>query len=70
MSKKFEILIFTASKGVYANAVIEKIDPHGLHITRSLFRESCIQKGKVYVKDLRIFKNRSLKDLIIVDNCC
>lgn len=70
MSSLFEIVIFTASKEVYANPVLKKLDPTSSFIIKSLFRENCCQKGKVYVKDLRIFKNRSLKDIILVDNSC
>jgi len=34
-----------------------------------LYREHCIKSDdNVYIKDLRVFKGRDLKDLIIVDN--
>jgi TFIIF-interacting CTD phosphatase-like protein len=33
-----------------------------------LYRESCIPKEGRYIKDLRIIKNRNLKDIVIVDN--
>jgi hypothetical protein len=34
-----------------------------------LYREHCIKtEDNVYIKDLRVFKNRDLKDMIIVDN--
>lgn len=70
MSELYEIIIFTASKGVYANSVVRKLDPEGKYITKCLFRESCVIKKKLFIKDLRIFRNRDPKDIVIVDNCC
>ena len=37
-------------------------------IDHTLFRSHCIQRDNHYVKDLRIFKNRDLRRLVIVDN--
>lgn len=70
MSEHYEIVIFTASRSVYANEVINKLDPHNKYIFKRLFREHCIYKNKIYIKDLRIFKNREMKNIVIVDNCC
>ena len=34
-----------------------------------MYRDSCIKTEEgVYIKDLRIIKNRKLKDLVIIDN--
>lgn len=48
------------------------LDPTGELIQHRLFRDSCIQVDadgtSIYVKDLRILKNRSLEDIVIVDN--
>ncbi|EAS07878.1 NLI interacting factor-like phosphatase (macronuclear) [Tetrahymena thermophila SB210] len=70
MSHLYEIVIFTASRSVYANEVINKLDPQNKFIFKRLFRENCIYKNRIYIKDLRIFKNRDIKNLVIVDNCC
>ncbi|KAL4491319.1 hypothetical protein ABPG72_021705 [Tetrahymena utriculariae] len=70
MSHLYEIVIFTASRSIYANEVINKLDPQNKFIFKRLFRENCIYKNKIYIKDLRIFKNRDIKNLVIVDNCC
>ena len=68
MSEFFEIIIFTASHGCYANVVLDFLDPDGLYIQHRLFRESCIQTPEgIYVKDLRVI-NRDLKNMVIVDN--
>jgi len=69
MSKHFEVVIFTASHGCYANVVLDYLDPNHEYIQHRLFRDNCIQtKEGIYIKDLRIFKGRNLKEIILVDN--
>ena len=61
--------MFTASHKWYADVILDYIDPENKYFQHRLYREHCIPtKDNVYIKDLRIFKNRDLKDLIIVDN--
>lgn len=67
-NKHFEVAVFTASHEGYANNVINYIDPTGELIQHRFFRHHCILQDDVYVKDLRIFKNVHLKDILIVDN--
>jgi len=47
---------------------LELLDPEEKYIAHRLYRDSCITKGKFYLKDLRIFKNRNIETIIIVDN--
>ncbi|OMJ88035.1 hypothetical protein SteCoe_10105 [Stentor coeruleus] len=68
VNKEFEIFVFTASHPCYANVVLDYIDPNKELIHQRFFRDSCVNMGGVFIKDLRIFANRNLKDLIIVDN--
>lgn len=71
LSKFFEIVIFTASHSCYANSILNLLDPNHEYITFRLFRESCIEiEDGIFVKDLRIFGNRNLDELLIVDNAC
>ena len=44
------------------------IDPEGKLIDYRLYRDKCICKNGHFVKDLRIFKNRDIKNMVIVDN--
>ena len=67
MSQYYEIVVFTAATSDYANAILDYIDPNN-NISHRLFRENCIKTDHGYIKDLRIFINRNIKDLIIVDN--
>jgi len=62
----YEVVVFTASLGVYGKLVLGKIDIKGL-IPHKLYRDSCtVVKGGI-VKDLTNL-GRDLKDVIIVDN--
>ena len=69
VSQKWEIGIFTASKSIYANAILQKIDPESKFINFRLFKKNCYRDTKNrLIKDLKILKNRDLKDIILVDN--
>jgi CTD small phosphatase-like protein 2 len=69
MSKIYEIIIFTASSKDYAEAAVKKIDPDSNYIDFVLVRDDCmVTRNGFYLKDLRILKDRNLKDIIIVDN--
>jgi len=69
LSQHFEIIVFTASHGCYANVVLDYLDPKQQYIHHRLFRENCVvtEEG-IYIKDLRVFANRNLQDVVIVDN--
>lgn len=64
----YEVVVFTASEERYARAIINYLDPDGNIFDHCLFQNSCINVNGFWVKDLRIFMNRKMKDLIIVDN--
>ena len=67
-SKDFEVIVFTASQQCYADAVLDYLDPERRLIHHRLYRDNCLIVGGVFIKDLRIFSNRRLQDLVIVDN--
>ena len=66
MSKRYEIVIFTASLSKYADPLLDIIDKKGFCPFR-LFREHCTLINTSFVKDLKRL-GRDLKDIIIVDN--
>ena len=69
VNQHFEVIVFTASNKGYADVVLDHIDPDHKLIQHRVYRDNCVKtKGNIYIKDLRIFKNRDLKDMIIVDN--
>jgi CTD small phosphatase-like protein 2 len=65
----YNIFIFTASSYAYASAILGYLDPTSSLIQGFLSRNNCLQtKNGFYIKDLRIIKNRELKNTLIVDN--
>ena len=61
--------MFTASHQAYADAILDYIDPNNEYIQARLYRQHCFLTSEgYYVKDLRIFGDRDLKDVVIVDN--
>ena len=67
-AKFFEVIVFTASHQIYADSVLDYLDPQGQLIHHRLYRENCIPVKGAYIKDLRILKDRKLKNIAIVDN--
>jgi len=66
MRDLYEIVIFTASLSLYADPLLDMIDPSSC-ITYRLFRDHCTLYNNTFVKDLSIL-GRNLKDVMIVDN--
>ena len=66
MSKRFELVIFTASISKYANPLLNIVDKMGYVLFR-LFREHCTLINTAFVKDLNLL-GRDAKDIIILDN--
>jgi Dullard-like phosphatase family protein len=65
----FEVVIFTASRKEYADCILDYLDPEHNIISHRLYRDDCISiKNKIFIKDLRIFKNRCLSNMILIDN--
>lgn len=62
----YEIVVFTASLALYANPVMDLLDPENL-VRERLYREHCVLVGGYYVKDIAKL-GRDLRRTVIVDN--
>lgn len=69
VSELFDLAIFTASIRTYADKILKIIDPENRYFKFRLYRNSCISiQDRVYIKDLRIIKNYSPENVVLMDN--
>ncbi|XP_006841467.2 uncharacterized protein LOC18431278 [Amborella trichopoda] len=68
VSEIFEVIIFTASQRIYAEQLLNILDPNKKIFRHRVYRDSCIaSEGGGYMKDLRIL-GRDLAKVAIIDN--
>ena len=67
VAQLFEVVIFTASQRVYAEQLLDIIDPGNQVFRHRVFRDSCVLVDGNYLKDLTVL-GRDLARTIIVDN--
>jgi CTD small phosphatase-like protein 2 len=67
-NQEFEVIVFTASHSCYADVVLDYLDPDHSLIHHRFYRQHCILVDSAYIKDLRIFSNRRLENVVLVDN--
>lgn len=66
-ARLFETIIFTASLSVYADGLMDNLDPGKQMCPYRLFREHCSFTNGAYVKDLSLL-GRDLHRTVIADN--
>lgn len=63
----FEVVIFTASQSIYAEQLLDILDPDRKLFSQRMYRESCIFSDGNYTKDLTIL-GIDLAKVVIIDN--
>lgn len=63
----YEVVIFTASQQVYADKLLDIIDPQRQYIQHRVFRDSCVCYEGNYLKDLSVL-GRPMEAVMLVDN--
>ncbi|XP_020105433.1 CTD small phosphatase-like protein 3 isoform X2 [Ananas comosus] len=67
VAEMFEIVVFTASQSIYAEKLLDILDPERKLISQRIYRESCIFSDGSYTKDLTIL-GVELAKVAIIDN--
>uniref|UniRef100_A0A0E0D9K8 FCP1 homology domain-containing protein n=1 Tax=Oryza meridionalis TaxID=40149 RepID=A0A0E0D9K8_9ORYZ len=67
VASMFEIIIFTASQSIYAEQLLNILDPKRRLFRHRVYRESCLFVEGNYLKDLSVL-GRDLAHVVIVDN--
>jgi len=68
LEQYYEMAVFTAAEQTYADLIIDRLDSEKKFFSHRLYRQHCFKIDEVYVKDLRIIRDRPPEDTIIVDN--
>lgn len=69
MSQHYDIYVFTASTEDYALPIIDYLNSKRKTILGALTRKHCMETNNGFrIKDLRIIKNRTLDEIVLVDN--
>lgn len=67
VAEMFEVIIFTASQSIYAEQLLDILDPDQKFISRRVYRESCLFSDGNYTKDLTVL-GVDLAKVAIIDN--
>lgn len=67
VSQLFEVVVFTASQKIYAESLLNILDPNRAYIRHRVYRDSCVVVDGNFLKDLTVL-GRDIRRTIIIDN--
>ena len=67
VAKVFEVVVFTASAAIYADQVLDFLDPDHRCVAHRLYRQHCTEIAGGHFKDMRRL-GRRIEDVMLVDN--
>jgi CTD small phosphatase-like protein 2 len=69
LSSIYEVIIYTAAEEGYASTALKLLDPELKYVKRLVTRPHCFPLSNgMLVKDLRIFADRNVEEMLIADN--
>lgn len=74
IKNNYVLIIYTASHKLYADTILNYIDPDYSLFKYRLYRNNCIKTkfegstDTIYIKDLRILENIDINKIVIIDN--
>ena len=69
VSKKYELILYTASNPLYADRILNYIEHSNKYFSHRIYRLQCITLPNRLYKPLDfLLSNRSIRDIVIVDN--
>lgn len=66
LSQYYEIVLFSSNYMMYSEKIAEKLDPIHAFISYNLFKEHCVYKDAVHIKDISKL-NRDLGKVVTID---
>lgn len=69
VAQHYTLVLFTAAEQTYADECIKLLDPHKTLFTLKLYKRNCLSIDKKFnIKDLRMFRNIPMNEILILDN--
>lgn len=66
LSQYYEIVLFSSNYMMYSDRICEKLDPVHAFISYNLFKEHCVYKDGIHIKDLSKM-NRDVGKVVMID---